>query len=335
MDSMVLGIILAAQRDLYLKPNDKVLVVISTSFSDAPIEDTLLSYDYRIVRIDDPTRPGQEYPLGKDVLDWGADVGWIISSVSLSHSVGAEMIEHGMFVISNPGITEDWAAVMSPENSRSCQQTADALERAIGGDVGGTIHITSSGGTNLYLKVPKGNWTKEVGKRALGEVGTNGVFGEFSTAPYDANGVWMLQPGDFLTNPINRVGSEVKIVIRDNKVERLEGENRPNELYEMLLKANHPLAFNLGEVAIGINPARPEDVKTSVVAEKLLGGAHIAIGTNAMCLRADCPDLDRFAHGRYNAGVHIDCIQFGVSVTFTPEGSDKEILLMEDGKLAI
>jgi hypothetical protein len=333
MDTTTLRRILEAQRDLYLLPNDKVVVVLTESFENAPIDQVLNKYDHVVVEIDDLIRPGQHFPLEKEVLGCGATVGWIISNISLSHSVGAEMINRGMFVISNPGMTKDWEWLLNLSAPRACEIFADALEKAIGGNAGGTVQITSFDGTNLVLEVPNGNWDKEVGKRQ--GVGTNGLFGEYYTAPDNANGTYVLQPDDFLTNPINRVEEKIQLTIKDNTVVKIQGGSQAEALRKMLESANNQLAFNLGEFAIGVNPAKPPNVQRSVVAEKLLGGIHIAIGTNAVCVKADCPDLAKFVYGRYNAGVHVDAIKFGSTVTFTPEGKDEEIPLLKDGKLMV
>jgi leucyl aminopeptidase (aminopeptidase T) len=245
------------------------------------------------------------------------------------------MIKHNMFIISNPGITQDWLTVLNPSNSKACQDYADKIEGKIGGDVGGEVHIIADRDTDLLLKVPNGNWTKEVGQRE--GKGTNGLYGEFATAPYEANGIYVLQPGDFLTNPINEIVEEITLTIRSNRVVEIRGGVQAETLKLMLEEADNPLAlnFNLGEFAIGINPARPRELQRSVVAEKLLGSIHIAIGTNSVCLKETCPDVHKFAHGRYSAGVHIDAIKFNPSVFFTPEENGKLVTLLKDGKLMV
>ena len=335
MDTTILRRILEAQRDLYLRSDDNVLAVITDSFRNAPIGEVVNAKNVNrchVHYIADTKRPGQTYDLDKSLFS-GKTVGWIISNVSLSHSVGTEMIKQGMFVISNPRMTEDWVEILNPANAEFCKRTADALEGAIGGDVAGTVHVTSSDGTDLVLHVPDGNWDKEVGRRT--GIGTNGLFGEYCTAPYNANGTHVLQPGDFLTNPINRVEEKIQLTIVNNTVVKIQGGPQAEALREMLESANNPLAFNLGEFAIGLNPAKPPRIQTSVVAEKILGGMHIAIGTNAVCVKADCPDLAKFVHGRYNAGVHVDAIKFGATVDFIQESSGKRTTLLKDGKLMV
>ena len=145
----------------------------------------------------------------------------------------------------------------------------------------------------------------------------------------------MLQPGDFLTNPINEVIEEITLTIKNNRVVKIEGGVQAETLKLMLEEAKNPLAFNLGEFAIGINPAKPKKLHRSVVAEKLLGGIHIAIGTNGVCLKETCPNIHKFAHGRYDAEVHIDAIKFNSSVFFRAEEIGRLVTLLKDGKLMV
>ncbi|MBU2545497.1 hypothetical protein KKC65_03565 [Patescibacteria group bacterium] len=157
MDTQQLKRVLEAQRDLYLRLDDKVIVVVTTSFQEAPIETVLQRDDHEVVRIPDASRPGQKYNLDEALFS-GKTLGWIISNVSLSHSIGAEMIKHNMFIVSNPGITDDWLYVLDPFNTKACPHYADKIEEKIGGDIGGEIHVIADDGTDLVLKVPNGNW---------------------------------------------------------------------------------------------------------------------------------------------------------------------------------
>lgn len=96
-------------------------------------------------------------------------------------------------------------------------------------------------------------------------------------------------------------------------------DREAKKIEEMIRGAKNPLAFCIGEFSFGINPGRPKNVSRSIVAEKLDRSIHIAIGTNQTTLKASCPEIGLFPHGRYSAGVHIDCIKFGASVKFRPE----------------
>lgn len=324
MDALELKRVLETQRDLYLKPDDKILVVMVDCLANAPIIDVLQDYEFELALITMVERPGQEYELDEKLLD-GKTVGWLITNISVSHSSATrKMLDRKMFLISNPGITSDWLAVLNLVNREPCQRNAKAILNAIGGDVGGKFHIIANDGTDLWLKVPNKNWHIEAGSRE--GIGTNGTYGELTSAPYWAEGTLVLRPGDFLTNPINRVNEKVVLTIRDNRVVGIKGESQFEALTKMLERPDDQKAFQLGEFAFGLNPGKPEKLYRSVVAEKLLGGIHIAIGTNAVCLKEDCPEISKFQYGRYNARVHIDCIKFGASVFFESKAPITAIL---------
>lgn len=331
MNANELRKVLEAQRGLYLKPDDKILVVVTESFKNAPISKVLQDYPHQIIRIPDVQYPGQEYPLDETVLD-GKTVGWLISNISISHATPSRrMVDRKMFLISNPGITPDWLTVLNPTYSPICQKFADTIMTTIGGDVGGEVHIIADDGTDLHLKVPNGNWAKEIGKRV--GIGTNGLYGEFSTSPYEGNGVYVLNPGDFLTNPLNEVIEGIRLTIRENRIVEISGGVQAKTFEKILEDTGDSKSFNLAEFAIGINPARPKQIYRSVVAEKLVGGIHIAAGTNSICLKENCPELSKFRFGRYDAGIHIDCIKFNPSVFFQPEGCPKWFTILRNGSL--
>lgn len=316
MKADALIMVLEAQRELYLRPDDKILFVVDEEYQTAPLDDIFHNYEHDVVLIPKVKQPGQNYGLNEELME-GKTVGWLIASVSISHSaMSVKMLERGMFLISNPGISPDWLAILDPENRQPCREQAESILKAIAGDMGGTIVINADDGTNLCLRVPSGNWFKETGERE--GFGTNGPYGELATAPYWAQGTYVLRPGDFATNPLNEIKEKIHLTIRNNRVVRIRGGSQARILKEMLKKADDPKAWSLGEFAFGLNPGRPSPVYRSVIAEKLKGGIHIALGTNALCLQQSCPEIDKFPYGRYNAGVHIDCIKFSASVAFLP-----------------
>jgi hypothetical protein len=323
--------VLLAIKNLYIRPDDSVLVILTEGYENAPMIDILEGVHHNVVVIPNIESPSQEYPLNRALLN-DKTVGWMITNLSASHSKPTrEMIDSGMFIISNPNITADWLKILSPTSQEICVQNAKGILRRIGGDKGGQINISSAqDGTDLTLHVPSGNWQQEIGRRQ--GPGTNGLFGEVCTAPYNARGLYVLKKGDFLTNPINRLTDDVRITISNNRIVSIVGGEQAQMFQEMLQKSGNPLACNLGEFAFGINLGG-FDAETSVVAEKLLGGVHIAAGTNSMCLQKSCPEILEFEHGRYNAGIHIDAIKFGASVSFKAEGESNWRAISVKGRL--
>ncbi len=324
MEKEALGRILEAQKRLYVKPDDKILFVVDETYQNAPIAD-VFGNEYDVVYIPQVERPGQDYGLDERLME-GKTVAWLISNISITHAPSTgKMLGRGLFLISNPGITADWTDVLDAKNQEFCRKRANEILELIGGDIGDEVHITAGDETDLRLKVPTGNWQAEVGTRE-GE-GTNGLYGELFTSPYWAEGIYVLRPGDFLTNPINEVVDETRLTIKNNFVIKIEGGEQAEKLRELLAQPKTPLAFSLGEFAFGINPGNPAKIYRSVVAEKINGGIHLAIGTNSACVKKDCPDLLKFPFGRYSGGTHIDCIKFGAQVTFKNEdGKEVKIL---------
>lgn len=325
--------IVKMQRALYLQPNDDVLFIVDDAKTIKAINKAFVGeYGYNIVIIPKTTVPGTDYDLPDGMLE-GKTLAWLITFVSRSHAASTrKMMDQGLFIISNPGITPDWPAILDSGNREVCRRNASYIFKNMGGDIGGTIHILDSRDrTRLRLEVPNGNWGSEIGTRE--GIGTNGPYGEVFTAPYDAEGTYVLQPGDFLTNPINEVCETITLHIEGNEVVSIEGQKQARLLQEMLDGTNNPRSRSLGEFALGVNPGRPEQILRSVIAEKLDNGVHIAIGTNSICLKKDCPDINRFPHGRYNAGIHVDAIKSGVTVLFQAEGSETSMFLSDNGTL--
>lgn len=333
MKSKELKAVLIAQKKLYVKPDDKILFVVDEGYKNAPIEEVFKEQEHEVVRISKVERPGQDYTLDKAQLE-GKTLGWLITSVSITHAPSTKkMLDRGMYLISNPGITPDWPAILDSSNREPCRERAEAILKAIGGDVGGTVLVSAVDGTEVWLRVPKGNWAKEIGTRE--GVGTNGPYGELSTAPFWTEGTFVLSPGEFMTNPINEVKERIKLTIKENHVVKIDGGKQAQTLREMLEKAGDEKAYSLGEFAFGLNPGHPEQLYRSVIAEKLSGGIHIAIGTNSVCLKETCPEINKFQHGRYSAGVHIDCIKFSPLVFFRKAEKISPEPILKDGKFLV
>lgn len=304
---------LRRQKDLYIHQGDKILFVVDRRDR---VLDSVFDSTFDVCFIPEVTRPGMDYQIDPALLE-GKTVAWLITSQSITHSTQTrELMKREMYVISNPNIQPDWVPLLAEPNRSACIRNANRVLNAIGGDVSAEIRITADDGTDLTLSVPAINWKPETGERTGRR--TNGVFGELINVPYRAKGVYVLNNDDFVTNPINRVGNAqrgIKIWIEENRVVSISGQGEGRLLWQILNSANDPLAFHLGEFAFGINPAMPDKVLCSTVAEKLMGGVHIAAGT-PMSVSPLSPDIDKFKHGTgYSAGVHMDMIKYGASVT--------------------
>ncbi|MBD3359510.1 MAG: hypothetical protein GF365_02280 [Candidatus Buchananbacteria bacterium] len=331
--------VLVYLAEIYLKEDDQILFVIDQPFADIPVEPMFVAWPHDVVVIPKVERPGQDYELDESLLK-DKTVGWLISSVSISHAQSTKkMIDAGLFLISNPNITPDWPATLTREANIICAYRAHHLLSFMSGgkeDVnpGGKIKVSDDYGTMLTLSVPANNWDTEIGDRE--GMGTNGPFGELANIPYDANGVYVLCPGDWLTNPINEVTEEIRLTIKGNLVVDIQGGEQAEQLRQVLKKADNLLAYSLGEFSIQLNPFKPDKLYTSVIAEKLEGGMHLAIGSNHMLIKDTCPPEERakLNFGVYDAGVHIDCITFGKKVEWNKK-ENSSLVLLNKGRLIV
>jgi|GEM_PF-6405816 len=329
MKEELLESVLEAERELYIRPEDKIVFVVDDPDLPEILARVFAANDFETAIIPPRTRPSEDYAFDDSLLK-GKTVAFLVTGMSISHSPPTRrmMEKTGLFLISNPGIMPDWPSVLNPVNRIACERNGAAIFRKIGGDVGGEIHITADDGTDLRLSVPNRNWFAETGRRE-GELGTNGPFGLFSSSPFQANGIYALEPGDFLTNPINKVREEIQFFIENNRIEEITGHDQAGVMKTMLDAPNNPLAYNLAEVGIGMNPGRPNSLLRSVIAEKVAGAILVATGTNFLCLKPDCPEIDLFKHKRYSANVHIDGIKLNATCTINGHK------IVEEGRLVV
>ncbi|MCX6807035.1 MAG: hypothetical protein NT135_02880 [Candidatus Berkelbacteria bacterium] len=306
--------ILEAQRNLYLKPKDRIIFVLDEGYWDAPIRNLFDRWPYDIETIPAIRRSNQDFWVDQDLVV-GKTVAWFMTSFDVSYSPVVEaMRKHGIFVISNPGITPDWIDLISSGMSSKCQYMASLILWAIGEVNSGVMRITARDGTDLGLDIPAQNWKVDAGKRD--NTMTCGVFGELSTPPLSGSGRLVLGSGDFLTDPINRVEERIVLDFKNGELVGVSGKLQSEQLLSTLRSTQNPHNHRIGEFTIGLNPARPKEIFRSVVAEKLVNGVHIGIGS-PLSMNQNSPDFSRFKFPNYCAGVHIDATKFGATVTFT------------------
>lgn len=200
-----------------------------------------------------------------------------------------------------------------------------AILSRMGGDVGGTLHIEAPGGTYLTMRVPDRNWQEKTSHDLFS------WFGELFTSPFSGLGRLVLNTGDFLTNPKTEITSPLALWIARGKVDGFNG-TQSEELRTRLAKTRNYNAFRVAEFAFGINPDWLKWLPDSISESQLAGAIHIGIGTNNGCLRADCPEMQKFQYGRYDAKIHIDAIKFGATIRFRDKDGTTRVIV-ENGKL--
>jgi hypothetical protein len=157
---------------------------------------------------------------------------------------------------------------------------------------------------------------------------TCGVFGELMNIPYRAKGRLVLEPGSFVTNPINCIEHEIVL--------NFGGSNKRNEIYagaytQQLVKLMvlEPGSLMPAEFSLGLNPAKPETLYRSVVAEKLAGSFHIALGTPVFSkFNERSPDF-QLLPPYWKSSAHVDFIGFNHSCTIN------DVQILDQGRLII
>jgi hypothetical protein len=268
------------------------------------------------------------------------DVAFLLTSVSITHITGSKKIQEkpNGYVISIPGMVDvDTAKAILKTISidpNEIKKVNDSLSRAIGNGPN-EVRITSDAGTNLSMKVPKGNWKSEDGCRKPDLHVTNGVAGEYFTAPIPGttNGVLVIPAGSCLTTPIGMITEEIKLTIAGGLVTEIVGKGKQAQTLRKMLEAARAkmidsslkkAVMQIAEFSFGTNAKAPREGK-SILVEKSLGTIHLAIGSNDETLTEGYPP----DNPPKNVGIHIDCIIKNATVEI-----DGKIILAA-GKLQI
>ena len=159
------------------------------------------------------------------------------------------------------------------------------------------VHVTTALGTDVTLNIPTDKWTLDTG--VLDKPGSFGNLpgGEVFLPPTNVNGVLVV---DGAFSGYGLVDKPVKITIKDNYAQKIEGGKAAKKIQEVLEKASKPLAdpnwvFNMAEFGIGINP-KAKLIGNPLEDEKVIGTFHMALGDNSTF------------GGNIRANVHLDGI---------------------------
>jgi aminopeptidase len=149
---------------------------------------------------------------------------------------------------------------------------------------GKIMKVTTRAGTNLTIdlkevlvKSADGNY-KEFGK------GGNVPAGEVYFAPYNCNGIVIIDGSSRNIEDAVLIQKPITLIVKDNKVIEIKGQEEAKLLEDSLkqaeARAKYPERIRyLAEFGIGTN-TKAKLIGTTIIDEKALGTAHIAIGSN-------------------------------------------------------
>lgn len=142
---------------------------------------------------------------------------------------------------------------------------------------GSQVYIKSNFGTDLSFSIEGRKGFELAGVFKPGSIACF-PDGEAPTAPVEgtANGTLVI---DSSIHQIGRVTEPVKITVENGFAKKIEGGEAAIELMNILEKRGDKNSLNLGEFAIGTNPAARISNNVSED-KKRLGSIHIALGDN-------------------------------------------------------
>ncbi len=300
-----------------------------------------------IIEVPPPNYSGEEPLMYKEEdKDWikgplpleGYETVFFLTSLSLSHTKASKAFqESGGYVISMGGMTDYKSAtdILKPVSTdpEQMEKLCAAIAKTLG-EGPSEIEIESPDGrTHLTMKVPAGNWKRFVGKKVQTHRLTNGVDGEYCSAPIPGttNGTIVITPGSCVTN-LHMITEEIRLIIRDGLVTEIIGDGpQAGRLRQIVQEARDKLPDSLkefttqvAEISFGLNAQATTDGKIIVV-EKSIKRIHCAFGSNDETLTTGY-DEDNPPR---NVGLHVDIALGDVTV------SVDDRVIFDKGKLLV
>ncbi|MCL7414717.1 MAG: aminopeptidase [ANME-2 cluster archaeon] len=278
-----------------VKPDETVLIITDTAthpsiaraLYDRAVE---LDCDPIVLTMEPREVHGQEPPKAVADAMSAADVVLAPTSKSLTHTqarlnanqagvrtatmpgISLEMMESG-------GITADYLAVRD-----IAFDLKSRLEKAK------EIRLVTELGTDIVFNMEGCDWKADHGICHEQGSSSNLPAGEVFVAPKEAKGVFVV---DGSMSGIGILDSPLTIKVENGQATEITGE-RAEQFINMLDNVG-PLARNLAELGIGINPAA-RLIGNVLEDEKVAGTVHIALGDNSTF------------GGDVVAGIHLDGI---------------------------
>ncbi len=281
-----------------VKPGEVVLIITDTA-THPSIASTLfdraveLECDPILMTMEPREVHGQEPPKAVADAMIAADVVLVPTSKSLTHTqarlnanqagvrtatlpgITLEMMESG-------GINADYLAVRD-----TAFDLKSRLEKAK------DIRLVTELGTNIVFDVRACDWKADHGIIHEPGSSSNLPAGEVFVAPKGGNGVFVV---DGSMGGMGLLDSPLTIKVENGQATEITGEGA--EHFINMLDSVGPLARNLAELGIGINPAA-RLIGNVLEDEKVAGTVHIALGDNSTF------------GGDVVAGIHLDGIITG------------------------
>lgn len=153
-------------------------------------------------------------------------------------------------------------------------------------DAGNEVRVITDAGTNLHIDVTLKHAIANIGFYKGAGSGGNLPAGEVYIPPRKkgVNGVVIIDGCARITKQSLIIKHPIKLTIEDGVITQIEGKEEAKALEETLKWAEQHSKYpwgirRIGEFGLGINP-NAKVMESTLLSEKALGTAHIAIGSN-------------------------------------------------------
>lgn len=263
--------------------NPSIALALYDKASDMNCESVLMTIEPR-------SRHGQEPPRAVAQAMLAADIVLAPTSKSLTHTQARlNANKAGVRTATMPGITlEMMRSGGINADYLAVRKTSFELKARL--DSAREIRITSPQGTDMVFNVEKCDWQVDHGICHEPGSSSNLPAGEVFVAPRSGSGVLVV---DGSMSGLGILDSPLSVYVKNGCAVDIKGECAAK--FRHMLDSAGPLARNLAELGIGVNPAA-RLIGNVLEDEKVAGTVHVALGDNSTF------------GGKVIAGIHLDGI---------------------------
>lgn len=261
---------------------------------------------------------GQEPPASVAGALAESDVMFLIVKRSIAHSQAVKKaLQRGSRMLALSGtdfaqITSGAFAVDFKKWKPVCDLYAKYFDEA------STIHITSDSGTDYRASVKgrPGNSMPCIARNPGEKTSLPNIEANISPMEGESEGTIVID-GSIPNFGIGLIRTPIRLTVEKGRITKVEGGQQADQLREILESVNDPAAYNIAQIALGLNPACKNLTGTQQnMDHACFGKIHIGIGTSSALLG-----------GAVQAPLHFDVHLQDTVVRF----DDK--ILIEHGKL--
>lgn len=282
-----------------VKKGEKVLIV--TDPNRMHIAEVLMAVLYEreidttVCVIKENEMDGQEPSDAAAAAMMVADVLLVPTSKSIAHATAVKnAIRNGARMLAISALTDEEmikGGIFADFDKERvvCDRFGDHFTNAT------TVRVTSKSGTDFTASLVgrKGNSMPCIARNPGEYTGVPNIEANVSPVEGTANGVLIID-GSIPNFGIGLIKTPIKLVVKDGSIVEISGGSEAVFLESLLKSVNSPAAYNIAQVAVGLNPECKNLKGIHMNDHGCYGRVHIGIGTST------------FLGGEIKAPIHFD-----------------------------